>query len=125
MELGTKLKTLRNGCGLTLKQLSEKTGLSISFISDIENGRRNPNLDNLNKLAHALNTTSDKILSEDKAIANKQKLRNSAEFFEQSPIPIFDDPEVRALARKNLSNNNNPEKEKMLKKLIQSMLEED
>lgn len=41
----------------------------------------------------------------------------------ENEIPVLDDPQVRALARRSLEKN--PEKEKMLKKLIQSMLEED
>ena len=65
MEIGFKIRALRKEKGLTLKQLSKKSGLSISFISDIENNRRNPNLDNLNKLAISLNTSADKILSND------------------------------------------------------------
>lgn len=54
LNIGKKLKKLRNNNGYTLKQLSEICGLSISFISDIENNRRNPSIENLNKLADAL-----------------------------------------------------------------------
>lgn len=54
MEIGEKLRTLRNEKDYTLKQLAVLTGISISFISDIENGRRIPSLPNLEKLARVL-----------------------------------------------------------------------
>lgn len=57
LNIGKKLKKLRNNNGYTLKQLSEICGLSISFISDIENNRRNPSIENLNKLADALDVS--------------------------------------------------------------------
>lgn len=58
MNVGKKIKSIRNIRGLTLKDLAEKTGLSISFISDIENGRRNPSPENLENIADALGTIS-------------------------------------------------------------------
>ncbi|MCG8514515.1 MAG: helix-turn-helix domain-containing protein [Halanaerobiales bacterium] len=64
MNIGAKIRKLRKKNNFTLKDLSKKTGLSISFISDIENGRRKPRLDNLNKLAEALNLPPDALLSE-------------------------------------------------------------
>ena len=54
MGIGSKLKELRKQNKLTLKELSQKTNISLSFISDIENKRRNPSIDNLNILAVAL-----------------------------------------------------------------------
>ena len=42
--LGDDLKKLRRRKKLTLNDLSESTGLSLSYISDIENGRTNPSL---------------------------------------------------------------------------------
>lgn len=54
LDIGKRLKKLRKDKGYTLKQLSEICGLSVSFISDIENSRRNPSIENLDKLATAL-----------------------------------------------------------------------
>lgn len=54
MEIGDKLRKIRKENKLTLKELSIKTGVSISFISDIENKRRNPSIDTLKILAKAL-----------------------------------------------------------------------
>ncbi|MBE6047773.1 MAG: helix-turn-helix transcriptional regulator [Clostridium sp.] len=64
MSIGDKLKKLRKENNLTLKELHNKTGISISFISDIENKRRNPSIDNLKVLAKALNTSVSELLGE-------------------------------------------------------------
>ncbi|MBZ9633377.1 helix-turn-helix domain-containing protein [Clostridium sp. FP1] len=58
MELGDKLKAIRKVKGLSLKQLSKDTKeqVSVSFLSDIENGRGNPSIDSLKIIASALNT---------------------------------------------------------------------
>jgi transcriptional regulator with XRE-family HTH domain len=49
--IGSKLKTLRIGRGLTQQQLSERLGLSRATISNYEVGRRTPHLPDLRKLA--------------------------------------------------------------------------
>lgn len=38
MNIGEKVKNLRNEQGMTLKQLSEATGLSTGFLSQFERG---------------------------------------------------------------------------------------
>ncbi|KEH89118.1 XRE family transcriptional regulator [Clostridium novyi A str. BKT29909] len=71
LNIGKKLKKLRNNNGYTLKQLSEICGLSISFISDIENNRRNPSIENLNKLADALDVSVNIFLDNTKSKKEK------------------------------------------------------
>lgn len=51
------LKALRTSNGWTLKQLSERTGLSVSYLSDLERGRTLPSIDTLDKVLTALGTT--------------------------------------------------------------------
>lgn len=50
-ELGSTLRTMRKTNRLTLKQASELTGLSLSFLSDVERGIVDPSLTTLQKLA--------------------------------------------------------------------------
>jgi transcriptional regulator with XRE-family HTH domain len=59
MELGSKLKALRKANGMSLKDLSVATEnqISVSFLSDIENGRSNPSIDSLRIIADVLNTS--------------------------------------------------------------------
>ena len=58
MKLGSKLKALRKAKGMSLKDLSATTEnqISVSFLSDIENGRSNPSIDSLRIIADVLNT---------------------------------------------------------------------
>lgn len=53
-EIGQKINALRISKGLTLKDLSEKSGLSISFLSQAENGLTSIAITSLKKIAEAL-----------------------------------------------------------------------
>ncbi len=48
--LTSTLKKARKNKRLTLKQVSQKTGISISFLSDIERGKTNPSQKTFKKL---------------------------------------------------------------------------
>ena len=52
--IGEKIKEARTKKGLTQVELSEKTGLSRSYISDIENGRYLPSILTLLTVANEL-----------------------------------------------------------------------
>lgn len=64
MSLGTELRRLRKGQRLTLTQVSDMTGLSVSFLSDIELGKTKPSLDNLEKLASFYQISINDVLHE-------------------------------------------------------------
>jgi len=53
--IGTKVKELRTNAKLTLRELSEKTGLSTGFLSQLERGLTSVATDSLQKVAKALN----------------------------------------------------------------------
>jgi transcriptional regulator with XRE-family HTH domain len=53
-EIGEKINLLRIAKGLTLKELSEKTNLSVSFLSQAENGLTSIAIMSLRKIAEAL-----------------------------------------------------------------------
>ncbi len=52
--IGTVLKTIRKEKKMTLKELAEKTSVSISFLSQVENGKSSVTLESLRKIADAL-----------------------------------------------------------------------
>jgi DNA-binding NtrC family response regulator len=52
--VGGRLRERRQGSGLTLKQLANRTGLSVSLISQIELGKSAASMSTLHKLATAL-----------------------------------------------------------------------
>lgn len=62
--LGASLRDRRLGRGLTLTALSAASGLSISYLSDIERGRTLPSLERLDHCAQALGTTVCELLTE-------------------------------------------------------------
>ncbi|MBV7275441.1 helix-turn-helix transcriptional regulator [Clostridiaceae bacterium UIB06] len=64
--VGERIKILRKKSELTLKDLSEKANISVSFLSDIENGRSHPSLERLDSIAKALNTSTSYLLDESK-----------------------------------------------------------
>jgi DNA-binding XRE family transcriptional regulator len=50
------LRAWRKDRGLTLKQLAEKSGLSVPYLSQLENGQKEPTIDTIKKLARAFKT---------------------------------------------------------------------
>jgi transcriptional regulator with XRE-family HTH domain len=53
--VGRKLRSLRNRQGLSLRELSELSGLNINTLSLVENGKSSPSVGTLQQLALALN----------------------------------------------------------------------
>ncbi len=61
--LGLKLRTYRQQRGYGLKELHQRTGLSVSYLSEIEKGRKYPKPDKLVELAKALEVPYDDLVS--------------------------------------------------------------
>ncbi|RLJ91321.1 helix-turn-helix domain-containing protein [Planococcus citreus] len=51
MEIGAKIRAIRNRKKITIAQMSEGTGLSKGFISNIENNNTSPSINTLNTIA--------------------------------------------------------------------------
>lgn len=64
--IGSKIKELRQKNKMTLKQLSEKVNLSISFLSQAEHGRTTLGISNLEKLADIFDVDITYFFSDDK-----------------------------------------------------------
>ena len=60
---GPRLRRLRQGAGLTLKQLAERASLASSTISKIENDRMSPTYDVLLRLAGGLGIDLSSLLA--------------------------------------------------------------
>lgn len=56
MEIGIRIKNLRSSQRVTLKDLAKKTGLTTSFLSQLERDLTSPSVKSLEKIAEALNT---------------------------------------------------------------------
>lgn len=53
LTLGIKLKTLRNSKNMTLQEVSQKSGISVVEISQIENDKYKPRMATIKKLSKA------------------------------------------------------------------------
>ena len=54
MSIGRRIHQLRSQSHLTQREISEATGLAVSYLSRVENGRLTPTLPTLTKIAGAL-----------------------------------------------------------------------
>lgn len=74
--IGVILRKLRKQKGFSLREFAKLSGLSHSFISDIENGRCNPSIESLHKIADALDVKPHIFLTElvaDNDLTKKEK----------------------------------------------------
>jgi transcriptional regulator with XRE-family HTH domain len=62
MNLGENLRRLRKLKNYTLVQASQQTGVSVSFLSDMERDRTKPSLDTLGKLAECYQVSVNDLL---------------------------------------------------------------
>ena len=88
--LGLKLRSKRQEAGLSLKQLAARSGLSISYLSEIETGRKYPKPDKLLRLAEALDLAFDDLVSlrvSDELVPLKQALSSS--LLQEFPFGLF------------------------------------
>lgn len=92
MRLKDRVRELRTGQNLTLKNLAEATGLSVSYLSDVERGRTNPSLKSVDLLADALGVSVNSLLtgvefmeepSEEDLPAGLRELVNDEEYKDQ------------------------------------------
>ena len=77
--LGEKVKTLRKALKITQKELAIAVGVSQSTIGMIEGNKQGASNDTLVKLAKALNTTVDNLLSNDSINKEDTELSKKAE----------------------------------------------
>ena len=62
MELSEKIKRLRKERGVTQRELAGLAGLNVNLVSKYETGRLTPKLENIRKIAEALDVNADHFL---------------------------------------------------------------
>ena len=87
---GLKLKELRQENEITYQELSRRSGLSISYLSEIESGKKYPKGDKITQLADALNVSYDDLVS----LKVPKKLQPiidliESDFFREFPLEEF------------------------------------
>ncbi|MCL6479740.1 MAG: helix-turn-helix domain-containing protein [Peptococcaceae bacterium] len=71
--IGAKLRQLRKQRNYSLRTLARLAGLSHSFICDIEHGRCNPSIENLQVLSNSLGVKPEIFLSSE--VANNDRIK--------------------------------------------------
>lgn len=87
---GLKLRQLRIEKGFSLTDLATKAGLSVSYVNEIEKGKKYPKTDKIALLARALDTPYDSLVSLklSKQLAPLADLLNS-NFLDEIPLSVF------------------------------------
>ncbi|MGW6330283.1 helix-turn-helix domain-containing protein, partial [Streptomyces sp. NPDC055097] len=62
-QVGPGIRRRRRALELTLAEVARRAGLSVPFLSQIENGRSRPSMASLQRIADALDTTAVQLLS--------------------------------------------------------------
>nr|WP_315026999.1 helix-turn-helix transcriptional regulator [uncultured Chryseobacterium sp.] len=87
---GLKLKQQRQKKNWSLQDLAVKTGLSKSYLNEIENGKKYPKHDKIIQLSEALGCTFDDLVSTklDKSLSPFNEILQS-DFFKEVPLELF------------------------------------
>lgn len=87
---GLKVRELRSRKGLSFQELSKKTGLSVSYLNEIEKGKKYPKGDKIMALSAALDVSYDNLVSlrVPKKIEPVVDLLQS-EFLRELPLDLF------------------------------------
>lgn len=82
MSVGKTIKQIRKQRNLTQQQLADELNLSRSYLSDIENGRKQPSIKTTQSLADKLNVTIGYLTSGNKMYADLTDDEKSIQFIE-------------------------------------------
>ncbi|MFD8572969.1 helix-turn-helix domain-containing protein [Streptomyces sp. NPDC059639] len=63
MNVGPGIRRRRRALELTLAEVARRAGVSVPFLSQVENGRSRPSMSSLQRIADALDTTAVEILA--------------------------------------------------------------
>lgn len=88
--IGETLKRTRNIYGMTATKMSSQLGISASYLSEIENGKKQPSLELLEKYAsiYGIKLSSLILLSENMESAKKKK--DGSAFIRQLMVNLID-----------------------------------
>ncbi|MEL6656644.1 MAG: helix-turn-helix domain-containing protein [Bacteroidota bacterium] len=87
---GLKIKQLRQEKGLSFAELAKATGMSVSYLNEIEKGKKFPKGDKISVLATTLNIEEEKLLSTEMGprLAPVKELLQS-NFLNELPLDLF------------------------------------
>lgn len=71
--MGKKLKSYRAKCGWSLKECSERIGISTRYLADIECGDKVPKLETFLLILNTLNASADDVLQDSLVVGYEAK----------------------------------------------------
>ena len=92
-ELGRAIRRKREQLGLSLRDVADKTDVSASTLSRIENGTGKPDADNIARLTSWLDVPMERILS---GRTSESELSNAVVYLPQEPTPDIVEAHLRA-----------------------------
>ncbi|WP_067560640.1 helix-turn-helix domain-containing protein [Halofilum ochraceum] len=90
--LGSRVKTLRQERGLTLQQVSERSGVSVSTLSKVENGQVSGTINTMLKIARGLGVLFDHLLedTDTNPPPTGRLVRTTADQVDRFPTEFYD-----------------------------------
>ncbi len=105
MSLGERIKKNRNEKGFSLRDLAAKVDLSASFLSQIEQGKASPSIENLKKIATCLDVRVSYLIEDDEVKKNTDVMRKD----ERHAIESIDsNTKISLLTSSNIEKNMEP-----------------
>src|SRR3979409_177695 len=92
-ELGRAVRRRRDELGLSLRDVADKTGVSASTLSRIENGTGKPDADNIARLTSWLDVPMERILG---GRHLESEVSQAAFYYPQEPTPEIVEAHLRA-----------------------------
>lgn len=77
MSIGERIKRSRNDKNLSLRELASMVELSASFLSQIEQGKASPSIENLKKIANSLDVRVSYLIEDEEVKKNSDLIRES------------------------------------------------
>lgn len=79
-DIGIRIKKCRKASGLTQAEVAERMDLSVNYVSDLENGKKNMSMLTIANLCQCFNKSADYFLFGKEDIASKINLDNVIEY---------------------------------------------
>ncbi|MGA1870897.1 MAG: helix-turn-helix domain-containing protein [bacterium] len=79
--MGERIKRNRKTKVMRLNELAKKVGVTVSLLSQIENGKAFPSIVTLKKIADSLDTTVGEIIGENEHLTDNPVVKNSDKIF--------------------------------------------
>ncbi len=92
-ELGRAVRRRREELGLSLRDVADKTSVSASTLSRIENGTGKPDADNIARLTAWLEVPVERILN---TRSNQDDSSQAVVYYPQEPVPEIVEAHLRA-----------------------------